>query len=91
MTILTDPEEIARAAARDAQFDKNLAFFDAHADAIYRNHRGRFVFVAGQELFVADSAREVIGIARQAHPADRGWFTRIIPLENIPRIYVAPR
>jgi hypothetical protein len=87
MEEMTDPEELARARARREQFDRNWVWFEAHAREIYTAHRGKCICIAGQELFVADTPREVLARARSAHPNDEGRFTRYIPLERTFRIY----
>jgi hypothetical protein len=84
---VTDPVELAKARAQDERFDRNWEWFKAHATEIYRNHRGKILCVAGQELFVGDTPEEVLARARAAHPEDDGLFTRIIPREKMVRIY----
>lgn len=88
---VTDPVQLARAQARRAHFDRNWAWFEAHAAGIYAQHRGKCICVSGEELFVADTAEEVLALANAAHPEDDGRFTRYIPRERTARIYVAPR
>jgi hypothetical protein len=87
MEEITDPEELAKAQARREQFDRNWAWFEAHAPEIYKAHRGKCLCIAGQELFVADTPEEVLKLARAAHPNDEGRFTRYIPRERTLRIY----
>src|SRR5438105_4781703 len=87
MSEVTDPAELATARPRRERFNRNLAWFEAHATEIYRTHRGKVICVAGQELFVADDAAAVLALARTAHPDDDGCFTRIIPKEKLDRIY----
>jgi hypothetical protein len=87
----TDPEVIAQARRQREQFDRNTAWLEAHASEVYARHRGKCICVAGQELFVADTATEAVAQARAAHPEDRGWFTRYIPKEKAYRIYAFQR
>lgn len=87
MEEVTDPAELAEAFALDARFEKNWVWFDAHAAEIYARHRGKCLCVAGQELFVADTPSEVLGMARAAHPDDDGFYLRYIPKERAYRIY----
>ena len=88
---VTDPVQLATVHARRARFDRNWAWFEGHAADIYAQHRGKCICIAGEELFVADTAEEVLALASTAHPDDEGRFTRYIPRERTPRIYVAPR
>jgi len=81
-----DPVVWAEAAARHGKFARNWAWLESNAAEVY-SHRGKFICIAGQELFVGDSVDEVLRAAAAMHPEDDGRFTRFIPLENIPRIY----
>lgn len=91
MEQVTDPEELAAAQAQDERFRRNWDWFKTHAPDIYRAHRGKVICVAGQELFVADTATEAVASAQAAHPDDNGRFTRIIPRERLERIYAHQR
>ncbi|HYL98160.1 MAG TPA: hypothetical protein VEZ90_04340 [Blastocatellia bacterium] len=85
---VTDPDENAAARARRARFDRNSDWLQSHATEVYTSHRGKCICVAGEELFVADSAEEVLAQARAAHPEDNGSIlVRYIPREKIARIY----
>jgi hypothetical protein len=88
---VTDSVQLARARVRRERFDRNWKWFEAHAAEIYSQHRGKCVCIAGEELFVADAAEDVLALASAAHPGDDGRFTRYIPRERMARIYVAPR
>ena len=81
-----DPAIWAAAAARHAMFERNWAWLESNATDVY-SHRGKFICVAGQELFVGDSVDDVLGAANAVHPEDQGRVTRYIPLQNVPRIY----
>ena len=83
MAEVTDPVELAKAAARRERFDRNWRWFEAHAVEIYGTHRGKCICVAGEEFFVADTPAAVLALAAAAHPEDDGRFTRIIPKERI--------
>jgi hypothetical protein len=84
------PEELAAFRARQARFDRNLAWLEAHAAEAY-SHRGKFLCVAGQQLFVADTVEEAVAQAKAAHPEDDGLFTRYVPKERVLRIYAQRR
>ncbi|HKI32182.1 MAG TPA: hypothetical protein VKA46_09965 [Gemmataceae bacterium] len=86
MGIVTDPVEIARSAAALAQCERNWDWLEAHASDVY-SHRGKYICIAGQQLFVGDVLEDVLARAKAAHPDDRGLFTRYIPKERMPRIY----
>jgi hypothetical protein len=84
---VTDPEEIAATQQRRAQFDRNVEWLKAHADAVYEANRGRHICIAGQEVFAADDPLEAMRLAKAAHPTDEGCFLSYIPAEKMPRIF----
>jgi hypothetical protein len=83
----TDPVVLAKAQAQRERFEQNFAWFQAHAKEIYREQRGKHIGIAGQELFVADSAADAWELTEAAHPDDDGSFVQYIPLEKVARIY----
>lgn len=87
MTIITDPVELARSRVAMEQFDRNSDWLQAHIPEVYSQHRGKSICVAGQELFVAESAKEAMAKARAVHPEEEGVLTRYIPKEKMSRIY----
>ena len=87
MEIITDPAELAQARAQREQFDRNAAWLHTHASEIYPKHRGKCVCIAGEELFVADTARDAAALATAAHPEDKGRFVHYIPKEKLARVY----
>jgi hypothetical protein len=91
MEQVTDPVELGKYAARQAQLERNWAWFEQHAQEIYRTHRGKCLCIAGAELFVGDTPEEAVARARTAHPDDDGRFTRYIPKERLARVYVVRR
>lgn len=89
MFIVTDPVEIASANSRREKFDRNSDWLQAHIPEVYGRHRGKCICVAGEELFVADTAEEVMAMAKAAHPHGDGALLRYIPLKKVARIYHA--
>jgi hypothetical protein len=77
---VSEATELAKARKLRDQFDRNSDWLQAHISEIYAKHRGQFICIAGEELFVAPQATA-------AHPDDEGWFTRYIPKEKAARIY----
>jgi hypothetical protein len=78
--------ENAKARAQLERFDRNYAWLEAHAAEIF-SHRGRYICVAGQQLFVGDDILEVLARAKAAHPEDDGPFFQYVPKERAARIY----
>ncbi len=87
MEEVTDPAELSEARAQRGQFDRNSAWLQAHASEVYAKHHGKCICVPGEELFVADTAKEALAKASDAHPADKGRFVLYIPKDRVPRIY----
>jgi hypothetical protein len=86
MEAITDPEELDRGRARRAQYDRNFAWLKKHGPEIYPLHRGKFIAISGEKLFVADTAEEADAIAAAAHPEDEGRFVHYVPREKRLRI-----
>jgi len=84
---VTDPHELAEARAQHERYERNFAWLNAHFQEVYTRHRGKFICVAGEELFVADTSEEVIAKAKAAHPEDDGRLIRYIYPKKIARIY----
>lgn len=87
MEEVTDPVDLAKAQAQRERFDRNFAWFQANVKTIYQQYRGKNVCIAGQELFVADSAAAAWALGEAAHPDDDGSFVQYIPREKVARIY----
>jgi hypothetical protein len=91
MEEVTDPEELAKARAQRERFDRNAAWLQAHGAEIYPRYRGKCLCIAGEELFVADTAVEALALATTAHPEDDGRFLHYVPREKVARIYAGQR
>ena len=94
MEEITDSAELAQARLRREQFDRNSAWFQSHASEVYANLRDQCICVAGQELFVAETASEALAQATAAHPDDQGRFVHYIPKDKVSRpspLFCVPR
>jgi hypothetical protein len=87
MAEVTDPTEVERARAQDERFERNSAWLQSHIPEVYSRHRGKCICVSGEELFVADTPKEVLVQAKAAHPEDDGRLFRYIPRDKVARIY----
>jgi hypothetical protein len=90
ITEVTDPAELAASKASWECLEKNTAWLEANASEVY-SHRGKYICIAGQHLFVGDDVLEVVARARAAHPDDTGYFTQYVPLKKVARIYEIQR
>ena len=84
MEEVTDPKELAKARAQWERCDCNSAWLQAHATEIYPRYRGKCIFIAGEELCVADTSEEVLALAKAAHPEDDGFLLHYIPVRRRP-------
>jgi hypothetical protein len=90
MTTVTDPVEVAHAKMQQERMRRNTDWLEEHAEEIYRN-RGKHFCVAGQELFLGDTAAQAWALGEAAHPEDDGMIVRYIPEKNLPCIYANRR
>jgi hypothetical protein len=87
MTEVTDPDDLARARAQRERYDRNFAWLQAHASEVYSRHRGSYICVAGEQLFIADTPKDALALGAAAYPEDDGSFVLYIPREKRWRIY----
>ena len=84
---VTDPVEIARHHAQAERPRRNSDWLQAHWGDVLPQARGRFLAVAGQQAFIADSEEQARAEARAAHPDDDGLIAQYVRPERGPRIY----
>jgi len=88
---VTDPAEVARIVAHHERARRNSEWLQAHWPELAQKARGRFLAVAGQEAFIADSPGEARQMANVAHPDDDGVLVKYVRSERGPRIYANRR
>ena len=88
---VTDPDEIARAQEQTERHRKNSEWLASHWDDVLPQSRGKFVAVAGQETFIADTPEEAWSWAEATHPEDDGAIVSYVPTDQGPRIYADHR
>lgn len=86
ITVVTDPQELARTREIKEQASRNFAWFQAHAQEIYAQHRGKCICIAGERLFVGDTSEEALTRANSL-PLEAGRFLFFVPKEKAERIY----
>lgn len=84
---VTDPVETARFQEQMEQFRSNSNWLQAHWGELMPRARGKYLAVAGQEAFLADTPEEAWRLATTAHPDDKGIFSQFVIQEKGPRIY----
>jgi hypothetical protein len=88
---VNDPAEVARCRAQDERARRNSDWLQAHWSDLLPQARGKFVAVAGEEAFIADTPEEGWRWAATAHPEDNGGFVHYVPTGEGPRIYANRR
>ncbi len=84
---INDPAEAVRAGARDQRMKRNGDWLQAHWTDLLPGARGKFLVIANQEAFIADTPEEAWALAHAAHPEDDGAFGRYVFPEGARRIY----
>jgi len=84
---VTDPVEIARSKAQHEQAQRNSVWLQGHWADVLPQARGKFLVVAGQEAFIAETPAAAWALATAAHPEDRGALGQYVRPELGPRIY----
>jgi hypothetical protein len=84
---VTDPVAIAQHRQRREQAQLNIDWLQAHWPDLLPQTLGKFLAVAGQEAFIANTPREAIALAQAAHPDDKGSLIQYVRPEKRPRIY----
>jgi hypothetical protein len=87
---VTDPQRIARHRLQDERHERNLQWLEAHWGDLSRA-RGRYVAVANERAFVADTAELAWEWARTEHPEDDGAVVMFVPQEKSWRVYANRR
>ncbi len=84
---VTDPVAVARFRAMHEQAKRNSDWLQAHWDDLLPQARGKFLAVAGQEAFLANTPEEAWTWAETTHPTDKGAIVQYVRAEKGPRFY----
>jgi hypothetical protein len=87
ITEVQDEQEIADFRAQHEQARRNSEWLQAHWRDLLPQALGKFLAVAGQEAFLADTSEQAWQLAQAAHPDDRGILVQHVRPERGPRIY----
>jgi hypothetical protein len=88
------PSDAGAAAQARAQVERgwrNADWLAAHWPDLLPQARGRFVAVAGQQAFLAETAAEAWAQAQAAHPEDDGAIVQYVRPSQGPRFYAHRR
>jgi hypothetical protein len=86
-----EPAETERRRSQMERAQRNGAWLQSHWAELLPHARGKFVAVAGEEGFIADTAEQAWEWTRQAHPEDDGCMVQFVPIDTNPRIYANRR
>lgn len=84
---VTDPAEIARFREGHEQFGRNSKWLEANWKSLLPQARGKFVAVAGQEAFIAETPEEAWRWTKERHPEDKGPLVQFVFASEGPRFY----
>jgi hypothetical protein len=84
---VTDPAQVVRSQVQFERFRANSAWLQSHWNDVLPQARGKFLAVAGQAAFIADTAEEAWAKAKASHPEDDGAFSQYVLPQSGPRIY----
>jgi hypothetical protein len=85
---ITDPDENARLWDAHSRFLRNVDWLFSHWPTVLPQGRGKYVAVAGEEPFIADTYAEARRLAEMAHPDEScGIFVHRIPATDRILIY----
>lgn len=85
---ISDPTHVAHVRRQDARHRRNTDWLQAHWPELLPHARGKFLAVADQEVFIADTPEAAWAWIDSVHPEDNGAIVRYVRQEKGPRIYV---
>lgn len=84
---VSDPDESQRAHVQDERHRRNNAWLQAHWGDVLPQARGKFVAVADQEAFIAETLAEAWAWVDATHPKDNGAIVQYVRTQRGPRLY----
>ena len=84
---VTDPAAVEKHREQREQFARNARWLEEHWADVLPQAFGRFIAVAGQEAFLADSAQAARSLAEAKHPAEKGVLVEYVMPATGPRSY----
>ena len=88
---VSDADETARVQGQDERHRRNNAWLQTRWDAVLPQARGKFLAVAGQEAFIAQTHEEAWAWVDTTHPEDDGAMVQYVRPETGPCIYASHR
>jgi hypothetical protein len=91
ITELQEEQEVARFRVQDEQARRNGEWLQTHWSELLPQALGKFIAMAGQQVFVADTPDQARAQAQTAHPWDQGVLVQYVRAERGPRLYANHR
>ncbi|MEX2214057.1 MAG: hypothetical protein WD768_08020 [Phycisphaeraceae bacterium] len=91
ITEVTDPEEIRQADELRAAYDRNREWYHSHQREIVDQHKGKYVAVANEKLFVAATTEELFALIDTTFPRATGIYSTYVPRQRRLFIYAIQR
>ncbi len=87
MEVITDPEYNARADAQMARYTRNSDWLADHWPELLPQARGKYVAVADQQAYIADTSADAWAWCDREHPGDDGPLVQYVHEHPGPKIY----
>ena len=84
---VNDPVHAARLQDLFKRYRRNSDWLESHWGDLLPQARGKFIAVAGQEAFIANTPEEAWAWAEAKHPDDDAPLVQYVIAEKGPRIY----
>jgi hypothetical protein len=84
---VNDPLEAERFREHRDRARRNWEWLEAHQQELLPQAFGKFLAVAGQQAFVAETLHDALAWVRANHPEDTGHIVEYVWPRNGPRIY----
>ena len=88
---VVDLDEISRSRTQQSRHRRNSDWLQAHWADVLPQARGKFVAVADEEAFIADTPGEAWAWVDAVHPEDTGAIVRYVRASVGPRLYAHRR
>lgn len=88
---IQDPSASEHNRRQHERAERNREWLQTHGEELLPRARGKFLAIAGQEAYVADTPEETWAWIRSAHSDDNGAFVQWVRSEQEPRIYANRR
>lgn len=86
---VNDANEVVRSREQSERHRGNVEWLQSHWGDVLPQAQGKFLAVANQEAYIAETPQEAWQWAAANHPSDNGALVRFVRQEKGPRIYAS--